>query len=248
MKYTSIFVFVAAVLVGGGLFFYNNNYKKSAPATITTVNQNTVAQASSTVETIEQPASTPTSTQPVTQENNMKNTQPVAKVVATAPVKVDLARASAVIKLQSFLTDWKSKYKTDCTGKETTNECIIWKAGIKDLETTCFQSKLTGAEVTKCGENILRVSIRDAFLSMVAEQMMSSTTKSTIDGHGIDLALLPEGQTVKVFKTGPTEESPYVNEATVTYIRTGDMVKITEIIVNSREKGYLSYSRTVSLK
>lgn len=248
MKYISIFVLVTAIL-GGGLFFYTNKYKKSTPAPIATANQNTVAQASNTLETIiEQSTSTPTSTQSVTKENNTTNTQSVAKVVAKTPIKVDPRRASAVIELQDFLTDWKGKYKTECTGKEMTNECTIWRAGIQKLETTCFQNELTGAEVTKCGESVLKTAFQSAFWSKAAEQMMSTTTKSTIDGHGVDLARLSEGQTVKVFKTGPTEETPYVNEATVTYIRTGDIVKITEVIVNSRDKGYLSYSRTVSLK
>ncbi len=246
MKYISIFVFVAVIL-GGGLFFYNNNYKKSAPAPITTANQNTVAQASSTPETIEQPASTSTSVQPVIQESNTTNTQPVAKVVTTAPIKADSARASAVTKLQAFLADWKSKYKTDCTGKEMTNECTIWRAGIQKLETTCFQSNLTGAEVTKCGEDILDTAFQSAFWSKASEAT-TPTTKSTVDSHGTDLAQLPEGQTVKVFKNGPTEEVSYGNETTVTYVRTGDTVKVTEVIVYDGNRGRSSYSQTVSLK
>jgi hypothetical protein len=249
MKYISIFVFVAVIL-GGGLFFYNNNYKKSAPAPITTANQNTVVQASSTPEIIEQSASTSTSVQPVTQESNTTNTQPVAKVVTTAPVKADPARASAVAKLQTFLNDWKSKYKTDCTGKETTDECTIWRASIEKLETTCFQSKLTGSEIDNCGKNILDTAFQSAFWSKASEAM-NPTTKSTVDSHGTDLALLPEGQTVKVFKSGPTEESPFWNETTVTYLRTGDTIKISSVNVyddKNGSNGRTSFSQTVSLK
>lgn len=235
MKYISIFVFVVIVL-GGGLFFYNNNYKKSVPAPVATTNQNTTAQASSTVETIEQLSSTST------------NAQPVDKVVVTTPVKVDPARASAVTKVQAQITEWKNTYKSDCVGIETADsECFILKKGIEKMEITCLQSNLTGAEVTKCGEDILDTAFQSAFWSKASEAT-TPTTKSTIDSHGTDLAQLPEGQTVKFFKNGPTEEVSYGNETTVTYVRTGDTVKVSEVIVYDGNRGRSSYSRTVSLK
>lgn len=236
MKYIVSLVFVATI-IGGGLFFYTNNYKKSTPS------EKALPQTTNTAGTTEKPVEAATGTAPTTQEAVTANTKPVA----TVPATTDTSRVTAVTELQTFLTDWKNSYKTDCAGKEATTECTLWKAGIEKIEATCFQNKLTGAEVTKCGKDVFGATFQAA-LQAKGSGTTTSTTKSTVDSHGIDLATLPEGQTVKVFKNGPTEEVSYGNEITVTYVRTGDTVKITETIVYDGNNGRSQYTRTVSLK
>jgi hypothetical protein len=170
------------------------------------------------------------------------STTPVANEYPNDP-----ARVAAIEKLQTFLVDWQNKYKTACVGKETNDECVVWIKGIEKLKSDCFQNNLSGAEVTKCGEDILDKAFQSALWSKATEAAIP-TTKSTIDSHGIDLAKLPEGQTVKVFKNGPTEEVSYGNETTVTYVRTGDSVTVTEVIVFDGNLGHTQYTQTVSLK
>lgn len=235
MKY--IFMFVATVTVlGGGIFFYNNNYKKTIPVPVTKINMSDTVQASSTAGTNEQPASTST------------NVQSAAKVDMTTSVSADPARANAVIKVQAQIVEWKNTYKNDCVNKETVNnECPLLKKGIEKMEALCLQGNLTGSEVIKCGENILGEVLQSALL-LKSSGVSTPATKSNVDSHGTDLALLPEGQTVKIFKNGPTDEVSYGNETTVTYTRTGDTVKISEVIVYEGGNGRSSFSRTVSLK
>lgn len=165
-------------------------------------------------------------------------------------VKGTLIRSDAVKKLQSFLIDWKGKYKTDCTGKEMTNECTIWRAGIAKLENTCFESSLTGDGVAKCGENILDTTFQSALWSKVAdsEAVLASSTKSALDKYEEELAKLPEGKTVKVTNEKSSAEYPHATQTTTTYIRTGKSVEVTRVITVEGQFGQSEYKNTVLLK
>jgi hypothetical protein len=80
------------------------------------------------------------------------------------------------------------------------------------------------------------------------KKLVCTIPMTTIDSYGIDLAKLPEGQTVKVFENGPTEEVSYGNKTTVTYVRTEDNIAITSVIVYDGDRGSTKYIQTVSLK
>jgi peptidoglycan hydrolase-like protein with peptidoglycan-binding domain len=165
-------------------------------------------------------------------------------------VKNVVTRPDTIKKLQSFLLDWKGKYETDCTGKEMTNECTIWRASIAKLENTCFESNLTGDGVTKCGENILNTAFQSALWSKVAdsEAVLASSTKTALDKYNEELAKLPEGKTVKVTSEKATAEYPHATQTTTTYMRTDKSVEVTRVITVEGQSGHLEYKNTVLLK
>lgn len=218
-------IIVLVVAVGGsfGLYYFNSLSNRNAEKVI--------------------PSTTPFTSAPPTPTSTGT---PIPKNSVATTTANDSARAVAISKIQLFLTDWENKYKTDCKGKETTSECIAWKSAILKMKNTCFQSNLKEEEVNKCGNDI----VTEAFLSGVSLKGGGSTSdplKSNIDSHGTDLSKLPDGKTVKVFKSGPIAEVSYRTVTTVTYVRTGDSISITENIVADDGSGSVQYKSTVTL-
>lgn len=170
-----------------------------------------------------------------------------AQTRPTLTSESEQTRQEAVDGLKAFLSDWKNKYQTECVGREMDNECVLWKSGIEKIESTCFLDNLSATEITKCREDVFTAVFQAAFWSKVAESS-ATTTRTTVDHHGVDLAKLPEGKTVKVFENGPTEEVSFGNKTTVTYTRKGKTVTIEDIIVYEGDRGTAKYSQTVTLE
>ena len=227
-------ILIFLVVIGGGVFLFQNFIQD---------NNSDTEMLSTETDTYNDLEETTTNT---TETSKTTKIQPVP----TAAVENDdvQARQVAVSDLQTLLSDWESTYLAECNGKEETNECVIWKSGIEEIEATCFLDRLPAAEVTRCGKNVLDSSFRTAFWSKAAEEYLATTTKTTIDQYGIDLVKLPEGKTVKVFENRPTEEVSYGNTTTVTYTREGNLVTIKTVIVYEGERGTMDYTRTVPLE
>jgi len=246
------------VIIIGGTFFFKDEIREKLTGTDNQVIMGKGVDAVPVSKTPQVEVSTNQNPQPSETEKNSEDTAATVSdirkpsnslSVPAITIKGETVqeRQNAISSSQAFLVDWKNKYNAECTGNEMTSECIIWKNAISKIETTCFLASLSGEEVNKCAKDVIDTAVQGALWSEV-EESLSTTTRTTVDQHGIDLAKLPEGKTVKVFKSGPTEEVSWGNETTVTYTRSGKTITIAEVIVYEGNRGISKYTRTVSLE